>query len=90
MKTVYVLVEEGSWDYEPTMSVEVYSTFKDALKEFNKQVELAKDDMNEWIDDAVSEQDVDEASESASFEIYEDGDFTRLHDTITVMKKEVN
>lgn len=90
MKTVYVLIEEGSWDYEPTMSVEVYSTFKKALKEFRKRVKVAKEDMNEWTEDAVSEQDVDEASESASFETYEDGDFTNLHDTITIMKKEVD
>lgn len=89
MKTVYVLIEEGSWDYEPTMSVEVYSTFEKALKEFNNRVALAKQDMDEWTEDSTCEQNIDEASESASFEIYEDGNFTRLHDTIVIEKKEV-
>jgi len=90
MKTVYVLIEEGSWDYETTMSVEVYSTFKKALEEFNHKIKSAKSDMEEWTEDAACERTVDKESESAKFEIYEDGDFTRLHDTITITKKEVD
>ena len=47
--------------------------------------------MHEWIsDDHISESEqIDEEAGTASFETYEDGDFTRLHDTITITKKEV-
>lgn len=84
---VYVLSEDGSWDYEFTNDIEVYSNFKDALKAFEDKVKLAKSDMKEWNDEAVCEQDINE--ESAYFCVYEDGDYTRLHDTIMIEKKEV-
>lgn len=88
MKHVYVLLEEGSWDYEFTNNMAVYANFKDALKEFNKLVKQAKSDMKEWTDDISSEQDVTPGI-AAYFSIYEDGDYTRLHNTITISKKEV-
>lgn len=88
---VYVVAEEGSWDYEFTNHTEVYASFGDALNSFKNLSRAAKQDMLEWIDEesiAQSEQ-IDEEKQAASFEIYEDGDFTRLHDTITITKKEV-
>lgn len=88
---VYVVAEEGSWDYEFTNHTEVYASFGDALNSFKNLSRVARQDMLEWIDEesiAQSEQ-IDEEAQAASFEIYEDGDFTRLHDTITITKKEV-
>lgn len=88
---VYVVAEEGSWDYEFTNHTEVYASFGDALNSFKNLSRVARQDMLEWIDEesiAQSEQ-IDEEKQAASFEIYEDGDFTRLHDTITITKKEV-
>jgi len=90
MNYVYVIVEEGSWDYEPTNDVIVFETFEKALKEFQKRVDEAKKDMAEWIDNAVCEQTINKEEEYASFETYEDGDFTRLHDTIVINKEKIN
>ena len=89
MKEVYVVVEEGSWDYESTNDVAVFDSFEKALENFNYRVSIAQFDMSSWTDDIASEQTINEATQSASFEIYEDGDFTRLHDTIQILKKEV-
>lgn len=88
---VYVIQEEGSWDYEATHHTEVYASFGDALNSYKNLVRVARSDMREWIsDDQISESEqIDEEAGTASFETYEDGDFTRLHDTITITKKEV-
>ena len=88
---VYVVAEEGSWDYEFTNHTEVYASFGDAVNSFKNLARVARQDMLEWTSEdsiAQSEQ-IDEEKQTASFEIYEDGDFTRLHDTITITKKEV-
>ena len=88
---VYVIQEEGSWDYASTHHNEVYASFGDALNSYKNLVRVARSDIREWIsDDRISESEqIDEEAGTASFEIYEDGDFTRLHDTITITKKEV-
>lgn len=88
---VFVVAEEGSWDYEFTNHTEVYASFGDAVNSFKNLARVARQDMLEWTSEdsiAQSEQ-IDEEKQTASFEIYEDGDFTRLHDTITITKKEV-
>lgn len=88
---VYVIQEEGSWNYEFTHHTEVYASFGDALNSFKNLARVAKSDIREWIsDDRISESEqIDEEAGTASFETYEDGDFTRLHDIITITKKEV-
>lgn len=88
---VYVIQEEGSWDYESSGHTEVYASFGDVLNSFKNLARVARSDMHEWIsDDQISESEqIDEEAGTANFEIYEDGDFTRLHDTITITKKEV-
>lgn len=88
---VYVIQEEGSWDYEATHHTEVYASFGDALNSYKNLVRVARSDIREWIsDDQISESEqINEEAGTASFETYEDGDFTRLHDTITITKKEV-
>ena len=88
---VYVIQEEGSWDYEFTNHTEVYASFGDAVNSFKNLARVARQDMLDWIseDSIVQNEQIDEEAGTASFEIYEDGDFTRLHDTITITKKEV-
>ncbi|MBQ2350224.1 MAG: hypothetical protein II393_03025 [Cytophagales bacterium] len=88
---VFVVAEEGSWDYEFTNHTEVYASFGDAVNSFKNLARVARQDMLEWTDeDSITQNEqIDEEKQTASFEIYEDGDFTRLHDTITITKKEV-
>jgi len=88
---VYVIQEEGSWDYEFTNHTEVYASFGDAVNSFKNLARVARQDMLDWIseDSIVQSEQIDEEAGTASFEIYEDGDFTRLHDTISITKKEV-
>ena len=88
---VYVVAEEGSWDYEFTNHTEVYASFGDAVNSFKNLARVARQDMLEWTseDSITQNEQIDEEKQTASFEIYEDGDFTRLHDTITITKKEV-
>ena len=88
---VYVIQEEGSWDYASTHHTEIYASFGDALNSYKNLVRVARSDIREWIsDDQISESEqIDEEAGAAVFETYEDGDFTRLHDTITITKKEV-
>lgn len=87
MKYVYVLNENGSWDYEETGKVEVYTSFEKALERFKYLVKIAKQDMNEWGYNIEKEQTIDEEKEYANFEIYEEGEAIRLHDYITVEKR---
>ena len=88
---VYVIQEKGSWNYEFTHHTEVYASFGDALNSYKNLVRVARSDIREWIsEDRISESEqIDEEAGTASFETYEDGDFTRLHDIITITKKEV-
>ena len=88
---VYVIQEEGSWDYESTHHTEVYASFGDALNSFKNLARGAKQDMLEWTseDAIVQSEQIDEEAGTANFQIYEDGDFTKLHDTITITRKEV-
>lgn len=88
---VYVISETGSWDYEQTSSTEVFKDFDRALDRLEQKITEAKKDMKEWIDqeDIEDEKLVDRENYFASYEIYERGDFSRLHDCIVVEKKEV-
>lgn len=89
---VYTIQESGSWDYEYTHHTEVFATWGDALHQFKALVRIAKLDMDEWLaneaDRTESEQ-IDEDAQTASFEIYENGDYSRLHDSIQLTRKEV-
>lgn len=90
--TVYVVTEEGSWDYEDTLLTEVYASYEEALKRYNNLKKTAQDDMREWDDDSgmtVEDEQIDQDAESAEFQIYQDGDYSRFHDTITITRKEV-
>ena len=89
---VYVVQEEGCWDYASTRhTTEIYASFGDALNSYKNLVRVARSDIREWIsEDQISESEqIDEEAGTASFKTYEDDDFSRLHDTITITKKEV-
>lgn len=88
---VYVVIESGSWDYEFTNSTSVFDNFKKALKEYKELIKRTKQDMEEWADeeDLEIEEDTNIEKESASFSMYENGDYSRLHNDITVTKQEI-
>lgn len=88
---VYVLSETGCWDYEQTDSTEVFKDFNRALDRFEQKITEAKKEMKEWLnqEDIEDEKIIDKENYFASYEIYERGDFSRLHDCIVVEKKEV-
>lgn len=89
---VYVVTEEGSWDYEDTLLTEIYASYEEALKRYNNLKKTAQADMKEWDDDSdmtVENEQIDQDAESAEFQIYQDGDYTRFHDTIIITRKEV-
>lgn len=90
--TVYVVTEEGSWDYEDTLLTEIYASYEEALKRYNNLKRTAQADMKEWDDDSgmtVENEQIDQDAENAEFQIYQDGDYSRFHDTITITRKEV-
>ena len=88
---VYVIIDEGNWDYETSCDVEIYKDFHTALKVFKEKTKTAHAEMKEWLeeDDIKLDSSINEQNESALFEIYQDGDFTRFHNTITLEKREV-
>lgn len=88
---VYVLSETGCWDYEQTSSTEIFKDFNQALDYFYQKMTDAKTDMKEWLDqeDIEDEKIIDRENDFASYEIYERGDFSRLHDCIVLERKEV-
>lgn len=88
---VYVVIESGSWDYEFTNSTSVFDSFEKALKEYKELIKRTKQDMEEWADeeDLEIEEDTNIEKESASFSMYENGDYSRLHNDITVTKQEI-
>lgn len=82
---VYVIGEEGSWDYELTHHVEAYANFEDAVNSYRNLVKNARLDMKEQVGDNIAEcEQIDEEAETASFEIYKDGYYTQFHDTIEI------
>ncbi len=89
---IFIIQEEGCWNGELIHHTEAYASFGDALNSFKNLVRVAGLDMREWVRDPSkleeSEQ-IDEEAGTASFETYESGNFTKLHDTITITKKEV-
>ena len=89
--TVYIITEEGSWDYENILHTEVYSSFEEALKSYNNLKSTAQADMREWLSepDIAEDEQIDRDTEQAEFQIYQEGDYTRYHDTITIARKEV-
>ena len=90
--TVYIITEEGSWDYEDTLHTEVYASYEEALKSYNNLKKTAQADMKEWDDESgmtVENEQIDQDTESAEFQIYQDGDYARFHDNITITRKEV-
>ena len=90
--TVYIITEEGSWDYEDTLHTEIYASYEEALKRYNSLKKTAQADMKEWDDESgmtIENEQIDQDTESAEFQIYQDGDYSRFHDTITITRKEV-
>lgn len=88
-KYVYVVVENGSWDYEFTNNISVFDNFEKAKEEYTRQVESAKVDMLDFVDEEDIEIERNENNEDLEFSIYELGDYTKNHCDIKVNKLEI-
>ncbi len=87
---VYVIEEEGSWDYELTHHIEAYASFEDAMNSYKNLVKNARSDMKELVDNNnLAESEQVSKEEAAYFEIYKDGYYTQFHDTIEITKHNI-
>ena len=86
---VYLVLEEGSWDYETTNSFKVFDSFEKAMKDFKQRVKDTKVDMKNWIDEDETEIEETIENEHAYFSMYESGDYSRIHNTISLDKTEI-
>lgn len=91
-KFVYVLVENGIWDYEQEFNSNntmVYDNFEKAFEEYTTRKNQALEDMKNFVseDEIAVEENVEK--EYAEISIYENGDYTKTHCDIYVIKKEV-
>lgn len=88
---IYVVHEEGCWEGEITGEVEVFASFANAMNKYKELKATAQADMREWTteDEIEEDEQIDEDAESVNYEIYKDGYFLELHDTITIERKEV-
>lgn len=77
---VYVLLVEGTIDYDTTQDIKVFANHKDAEESYDEEVVLATIDAGEdWV--------IEESS--MYFSIYEDGYYARNHIDVAVLEKEV-
>ena len=88
---VFILRDEGSWDYEHTSSADVFATFDLALEEFKKRIVKSKQDMETWCskEDIKEDQLIDRENNYASYDTYEQDEYDRLHNTLIVERKEI-
>ena len=83
MKKVYLLIDEGCYDYEGGTDVRVYADYENAKQDFDdSRAQL----IAEWIDDGSW---VIECDKEDFFSVCEDGDYTRSHATLSIVEKEV-
>lgn len=88
-KYVYVLTENGAWDYEPTSKLMVFDNFEKALKEFKELVVTAKIDLMSWADENDLSKYEEYSEEHAEFNWYEADCWSKLHDEIIISKQEI-
>lgn len=84
---VYVIEEEGSWDYELTHHVEAYASFEDAVNSYRNLVKNARFDMKEQIknsDDIAECEQIDEEAEKPLRLKYTKMD--TIHNFMTLLK----
>lgn len=89
---IFIIQEEGCWNGELIHHTEAYASFGDALNSFKNLARVARLDIKEYIsDDQIFESEqINEEAGTASFKIYgKREDYTKLHDTILITKKEV-
>jgi len=83
MKKVYVLIDEGCFDYEGSTDVRVYENYKNAKEDFEDSREQL---IADWIDDGswvIDEDDED------YFSIGEDGYYAHSHASLMVVEKDI-
>lgn len=89
---VYLLVENGCWDFENTNTELLFKDYEKAKIEYLQKVKNAKEDMFEnWMEEEFCEinEKIDDEKKYCCFDIYENGDYSRLHDTILLEEIEI-
>lgn len=91
---VFVLLENGSWDYETTEDCQIHTDFDKVYNEFLQKVECAKSDILNFVDeeDVESEEEGELNGKDTEFykiSIWECGDWTKTHCDITIRRMEV-
>lgn len=92
MKYLYIVTDDGCWDYERTHKLFVFKTFDKALECFEERAKMGRSDMLEWLDDPddlEESKSVNRETETAYYDIWEDGDSERLNNIIRIEKVEV-
>lgn len=88
---VYVLHESGSWDYEQTVDIQIFSEFNKALNVFTQKVADTKTNLREWCDedDLIEDEDMNKDEGRASYSGYQEDEYEKLHYEIYIEKMEV-
>jgi hypothetical protein len=83
MKKVYLIIDEGCFDYDCGTDVRVYADHEKAKQDFDDCREQL---IAEWIDDGSW---VIECDKEDFFSVCEDGDYTRSHAAISIVEKDI-
>lgn len=83
MKKVYLIIDEGCYDYEGSTDVRVYADYEKAKQDFDDSREEL---IAEWIDGGSWVVDCDKKD---FFSVCEEGDYTRSHANLTIVEKDI-
>lgn len=83
MEKVYLIIDEGCFDCEPSVDVRVYADFEKAKQDFDESREQL---IADWIDDGSW---VIECDKEDFFSVCEDGDYTSSHATLSIVEKQI-
>ena len=83
MKKVFVLINDGCYDYEGGVDVQVYADYEKAKRDFENSRALL---IANWIDCGSW---VIECDKEDFFSVCEEGDYTRSHTTISIVEKDI-
>lgn len=88
---IYLVIFDWAIDdfQEQDIDIRAYSTFEKAYKEFDSLKFTAINDYNELFDKEDIEIDESDINDTYIFSIYEEGFYSRNHNTITLVKKEL-
>lgn len=89
---IWLVIEHGCWEGEPSLSINAFTKWENALEEFAIKVKDSKTDFENWCSPDETEDDyaVEEELMQAHYEIYQIGNYNNLHDEVYIRKVKVN